>query len=210
VRLKTSTHCCMSEIALHSEKLGLSMILSIVQLDSLSLHVGQLVLVRLVPMDISDHPRVFKVNESVVDKEATSRGRVEEVEVSVLDPSMVEVGRGKGPSMEGGRILVFSLAAYSYEVSVFPNAPVRNVLSCFCLSLFIEEDNGIKVRLSTIIPYPPFARVIRVLKVTSERRSKANGLRGGCGPSDRGLVLCEASRLVTVNAVLTHIWLSEV
>jgi len=71
VGLKMSTYYYMGEIMLHSEELGLGTIFSVVQLNSSSLYIGQLVLVCLVPMHVSDNPQVFKVNESVVDKELT-------------------------------------------------------------------------------------------------------------------------------------------
>ena len=210
MRLETSAYCHMGEIVLHSEELSLGVVFSVVQLDPLLLQVGQLVLVRSVPMYVSNNPWVFEVNKSIVNEEPTSGRRVEDVKVSVFDPGMVEVGRGEGPSMEGSRVLAFSLATYPYEVSVFPNAPVRNVLGRFCLSFFIEEDYRVEMGLGPVIPYPPFTRVVRVLEVTSKRGSKTNRLRWGCRPSNHGLILCEVSRLVTINAILTHIWFSEV
>jgi len=73
VGLKASAYCCMSKIALHGKEFGLGTIFYIVQLDSLSLHVGQLVLVRLVPVHISDDPWVFEVDEGVVNEELTGR-----------------------------------------------------------------------------------------------------------------------------------------
>ena len=135
---------------------------------------------------------------------------MENVKVSVLNPSAVEVGRGEGPSMKRSGILAFSLATYSHKVGVFPNASVRDVLGCFCLAFLIEEDDGIKVGLSTIILYPPFTQVVRVLEVTGKGGGKANGLGRGCGPGNSGLILCEMNRFVTVNAILTHIWFGEI
>ena len=40
-------------------------------------------------------------------------GRVEAVEVSVLDPTMIEIGGGIGLGIEWGGILSFSLASYA-------------------------------------------------------------------------------------------------
>ena len=210
MRLETSAYSCMGEIALHSEEFSLGAIFGIVQLDPSSLHVGQLVLVCSVPVYVSDDPWVFEVNEGVVNEELTGRQRMEDVKVSVLNPSMVEVGRRESPSMEGGGILTFSFVMYSYKVGVFPNAPIGNVLSCFCLSLFIEKDNGIKVGLSTIIPYPPFTRVVRVLEVTGKGGGKANRLGRGCGPGNSGLILRKMNGFITVNTVLAHIWFGEI
>jgi len=53
-------------------------------------------------MNISDDPRIFEVNEGVVNKESTSGQGVEDVEVSIFDPDTVEIGRGEGLSVKGG------------------------------------------------------------------------------------------------------------
>jgi len=200
----------MGEVMLHGKELGLSAILGIVQLNSLSLHVSQLILVRLVPVYISNDCWIFEVDEGIVDEEPAGRRGMENIEVSVLNPTMVEIGRREGPSMKGGGVLAFPFAAYSHKVSVFPNAPVRDVLSSLCLSLLIKEDDGVKVRLSTIIPYPPFAWVVRILEITGKGGGKVNGLRRGRGSGDSGLILCEADGFVTIDTVLAHIWFGEI
>ena len=150
------------------------MVLSIVQLYPSSLNVSQFVLICSVPVHICNDPWVFEVDESVVNKEVTSGGWVEDVKVSVLDPSTVEVGRRESPGMERSRVLLIPLVPHSYKVSIFANASVTNVLGGLSLSFLIEKDNGVEVGLSFIIPYPPFARVIRILKVASKGRSKMN------------------------------------
>ena len=122
----------------------------------------------------------------------------------------MEVRRGKGSSVKGSRILVFPFVAYPYKVSVFPNAPIGNVLSCFCLSFFVKEDDGVEMGLSSVVPYPSLTRVVRILEVASKGGGNADRFGRGCGTGDHGLVLCEASRFIAVNAVLTHIWFGEV
>ena len=102
---------------------------------------------------------------------------MEDVEVSIFDPSAIEIGRGEGPSMKGGRIFTSPFAANAHQMSVFVNAPVANILGSLCLSFFIEEDDGVEVRLSSVILYPPFTRVIGILKVASKWGSKADRLR---------------------------------
>jgi len=91
--------CGMGEVPLHCQKLGLSVIFGIVQLHSSPLHVSQLVLVCSVPVYVRNDPWVFKVDEGIVDKEAASGRGMKNVEVSVFDPSAVEVGRGEGLGM---------------------------------------------------------------------------------------------------------------
>jgi len=72
VRKEASTDCCVSEVLLHREELGLGAIFSIGKLHFASLHVFQLNLVCPIPVYVSDYPRVFEVNQGVVDKETTS------------------------------------------------------------------------------------------------------------------------------------------
>ena len=112
--------------------------------------------------------------------------------------------------MEGGRVLAIALASHSYKMSVFSNAPVTNVLSCLRLSFLVEKYDGIKVGLGPIISYPPFARVIWVLEVTSKGGSEADGLRRGRGSSDGRLILCEVNWFITVDTIFAHVRLSEV
>jgi len=135
---------------------------------------------------------------------------VEDVEVSIFDPSTVEIGRGEGPSVEGGRVLVGTLATNTDQMSVFVDTPVTDVLSSLCLSFLVEEDDGVEVRLSSIILHPPFTRVVGILKVASKWGGKVNRLRGGSGSGDGRLVLSEADRLITVDAVVIHVRLGEV
>ena len=105
---------------------------------------------------------------------------MEDVEVSIFDPRSIEVWGGEGSGMKRGGVLVVALASHSYKMSIFSNAPITNILSCFCLSLLVEEDNGVEMGLSSIIPYPPIARMIQILEITSEGGSDANGLGGRC------------------------------
>ena len=135
---------------------------------------------------------------------------MKDVEVSVFDPRAVEVWRGEGSGVERGGVLTITLSLHSYKMGVLPDAPIADVLSCLCLPFLIKEDDGIEMRLGSIIPYPPFTRVVWVLEVTSEGGGKVNGLRGGCGPSDCRLVLREANWLVAVNTVFAHVRLSKV
>ena len=200
----------MSKVLLHCEELVLGAVFSVGELHSSLLHVFQLNLVCPIPVYISNYPRVFEVNQGVVDKEVTSGRGVEDIEVSVLDPSSVEIGRGEGSSMKGGGIFPIALAMNADKISILVDTSVADILGGFCLSFLVKEDDGVEVRLSTVIPYPPFARVIGVLKVASKWGGKANRLRRGSGSGDGGLVLSEADGFVTVDTVVIHVRLSEV
>jgi len=55
--------------------------------------------------------------------------RVEDVEISVLNPTAIEVGRGVGFRIKQGGILGFTLASCSNQVSFFLGGAKTNVLS---------------------------------------------------------------------------------
>ena len=158
----------MSEVSLHHKELGLGAVFGIGKLHSMLLHVFQLDLVCPIPVYIGDYPRVFEVNQGVVNKEATSGRGVEDVEIGILDSSSIEIGRGEGLSMKGGGVFPIALTMNTDKMGIFVDASVTDILGGLCLSLLVKKDNRIEVRLSSIIPYPSFTRVVRVLKVASK------------------------------------------
>ena len=94
-------------------------------------------------MYVSDDPRVLEVDQGIVNKEATSRQGVEDVEVSILDPKTVEIRRGEGSSMEGGGVFVVTFASYAYKVSVFVNTPIADVVGSLGESFFVKKNDGV-------------------------------------------------------------------
>ena len=135
---------------------------------------------------------------------------MEDVEVSILDPKAVEIRGGECSSVKRDGILVITFASYSYKVSVFSNTPIRNVPSSLRLSFLIEEDNGVEMGLSPVISYPPFSRVLWILKIASEGGGKPDRFRRGGRPSNGGVVLGEADGFVGVDTIFTHVWINEV
>jgi len=73
MREKTGTDCSISEVSLHCKKLSFSAIFGVGEFHSSSLHILQLDLVCPIPMHVSDYPRIFEVNQGIVNKEMTSR-----------------------------------------------------------------------------------------------------------------------------------------
>ena len=61
-------------------------------------------------MYVGQDPRIFESNKRSVDKKAGSVSRMEDVEVGVLDPMTVEVGRGVCLGIEWSGVLSFVLA----------------------------------------------------------------------------------------------------
>ena len=135
---------------------------------------------------------------------------MKDLKIGVFDPRAVEIWGGECPSMEGSGILTISFASHSYQVSIFSDAMVRNEPSCLGVSFLVKEDDRVKVRLCTIVLYPPFARVIGILKVAGEGRCKVNGFRWGSGPGNSRLVLSEPYWFIAVDTVIAHVWFREV
>ena len=161
-------------------------------------------------MYVSDDPRVFEVDQGVVNKKAASRRGVEDVEVSVFDPKAVEIGGGERSSMERGGVLAVTFASYAYKVSVFVNTPITDIPGGLSESFFVKKDDGVKMRLSPVILYPSLTRVVGVLEVTSQGGCKPNRLRRGGGSGDSGIVLGKADRFVSVDTIFAHIWVNEI
>ena len=132
------------------------------------------------------------------------------MEVGVFDPRAVEIWGGECSGMEGSGILTISFVSYSHKVSVFSDAAVGDKSSRLSMSLLINEDDGVKVGLCAIILYPPFARVIGILKVAGEGGCEANGFRWGSGPGNSRFILSELYWFVAINAVVTHVRFREV
>ena len=74
------------------------------------LDTGEGVVVCPKPVYVSQDPRISKINKCGVNKEAGGVSRVEDVKVSVLDPTAVEVGGGVSFGVERGGILSLTLA----------------------------------------------------------------------------------------------------
>ena len=135
---------------------------------------------------------------------------MEDVEIGIFDSSVIEVRGREGSSVKGSGVLLITFMMNTNKISAFVDTPVADVLGSFCLSFLVKEDNGIEMRLSTVILYPPFARVIRVLKVASEWWSKMDRLGRRSGSSDGRLVLSEVNRFITVDTVVIHVRFGEV
>ena len=110
VLLQTSANGARGKPSLYCKQLSLCTILLFVQLQALPLDTNKGVMVRPESVYVGQDPRISKVDECSVDKEAGSVSRMEDVEVSVLDPTTVEIGGGICLSIEWSGVLGFTLA----------------------------------------------------------------------------------------------------
>ena len=62
------------------------------------------------PVYVGQDPRIPKIDKSSVDEKAGGVSGVEDVKVSVFDPTAIEIGRGISLSIKWGGILHFTLA----------------------------------------------------------------------------------------------------
>jgi len=135
---------------------------------------------------------------------------MKDVEISVFDPSTVEVRGREGSSMKEGRVLAVTLLSDTDKVSIFVNAPIANILGSLCLPFLVKENNGVEVGLSAVVLYPPFTRVVGVLEVAGEWRGNADRFRRGSGLGNSRLVLGKADGLVAIDTIVSHVWFGEV
>ena len=70
---QTSANGGVSKVPLYCQKFTFDTVLGVVQLYPSPLHVVQLDLVRPVAVYVSDNPRVFEVDQSIIDEKAASQ-----------------------------------------------------------------------------------------------------------------------------------------
>jgi len=201
VRSELSANSSMSEMSLHHTELALSTTLAPIKFNSLVLYRLKFTLMHLIPIDISDNTRVFEVYDGIVNEELGGRGGMENVEVIILDPRVVEIWSGMCLHMKGDGVFGVSLLANPYNVSVNPNLPKGDVLCYLILTILIEEDKRVLLHITAVVLTPPSSWVIWVVKLFNELRDIGDGTRcrrEGYG----GVVLSKSDWLVALNVII--------
>ena len=103
---------------------------------------------------VSQDSRISKINERSVNKKPGGMSRIEDVEVSVLDPTTVEIGRGVCLGVKWSGILGFTFALSPDQVCLFVDCPEANIFCYFRLVLLIEEDEGIMASVTSVEESP--------------------------------------------------------
>jgi len=159
---------CISEVAFHHAELALSILLSSIELDLLVLYCLEFTLMCPIPVYISDNTRVLEIYDGVVDEESRRGGRMEDVEVIILDPRTIEVGGRVCACVKGNGVFGVSLLMNSYDVSIDSNLSEGDVLRYFILPVLIKEDKGVLLHITVVILTPSNSWMVRVVKLFSE------------------------------------------
>ena len=100
---------------------------------------------------------------------------MENVEISVFDPTAIKVGGGVGFRVKWGGILSFTLASCSNQMSFFLCGAKTNILGNLRLVLLVEENKGVVAGVASVKESPSFARMGGVLKLHTQRWLSRNG-----------------------------------
>ena len=119
--------------------------------------------VRAQPIDVSDHTRVFKGDDCIVNKEAGSVRGVEDMVVCVLRTSASEVRRGEGAGMKWHRVNWGTLFSYTFNTCLIFNNFEGDVGGCLCLPLLVDKDEGILASVGGVELLPTLTQMLGVL-----------------------------------------------
>jgi len=204
MRDEPSSDGSVGEMVFHHAKFALGTFFPSIKLDLLAFYCLEFTVMRLVPVYVSDNTGVFKVYNGVVNKKLGGGRRVEDVEVVILDPRTVEVGRRVCVCMKGDGVLGISPLANPYKVSVNSDLPKGNVSCYLVLSILIEEDKRVLLRITAVVLTPSSSWMVRVVKLFSKLGNVGNGARGR-GKGDSGVIHGEPDWFVVLNIFIRHV-----
>ena len=204
VRGKSDVNGSMGEVALYHVELALGTFFPSVKLDSLALYRLKFALVCPIPINVSDNTRIFEVYDGVVDKKLGGGRGVKDVEVVILDPRVIEIGRRVCACMKGDGVFGISPLTNSYNVSVNSNLSEGDVLHYFVLPVLIEKDKGVLLCITTVVLTPSRSWMVRVIKLFGELGNVGDGARSR-GKGDSGIVHGEPDWFIVLNIFLQHV-----
>jgi len=174
---KSSVNGGVSEMAFHCVEFALGIAFPFIEFNSLALYRLEFALMCSIPIDVSDNSRILEIYNGVVDEKAGGGGWMENVEVIVLDPQVIEIGSRVCLGMEGDGVLSIATLASSYKVSVDPYLSKGNIACHLILTILIEEDEGVLSRITMIVLTPPVSWMIRVTELFSKLGNVGDGAR---------------------------------
>jgi len=206
---ESSVDCGISEVAFHHAELALSTFFPSVELDSLALYHLEFTLMCSISVYVSNNTRVFEIYNGIVDEESRHRRGMEDVEVVVLDPKTVKIGRGMCTCMKGNGVLGIPLLVDPYNVSVNSNLPKSDISCYFVLPILIEKDEGVLPCITTVVLTPPNSWMVRVIKLFGELGNVGDGARSG-GERNGGVIRSKSDWFVALNIIVCHVTLNLV
>ena len=149
-------------MTLDVEQLTLNVMLVILYLCATPLEPFELVNIGAVPVDVSNHPRVAKGNDYIINKFKHSVGRVENGVVRVLGTRASKVRRGERTSMQREGVHCGTLLASAQEACLISFCLEQNVSHSFGLTELIDKDKGVLTRIGGIVLLPSISWVIGI------------------------------------------------
>jgi len=165
---KSGANGSVSKVAFHYIEFALGVALPFVELDLLALYRLKLALTCLIPINISNNPRILEIYDGVVDEKAGGGGWMEDIEVIIFDPRMIEIGSGMCSRMKGNGILRIAMLASPYKVSVNANLSEGNITCHLVLTMLIEEDKGVLPCITAVVLTPSVSWMIWIIELLSE------------------------------------------
>ena len=148
---KPSVNSSVSEVSFHHTEFALGIVFPSIKLNLLALYHLEFVLMRSIPINISNNARILEINDGIVDEKSGGGRRVENIEVIIFDPRVIEIGSRMSMCMEGNGVLRVVVLASPYKVSVNANLPESDVACHLILPVLIEEDKQVLLRITTVI-----------------------------------------------------------
>jgi len=193
--------CSVSKVSFHYTELALSAVLPFVEFNLLALYCLKFVLMRSIPVDISDNTGILEINDGVVNEESGSGGRVENIEVVIFDPRAIEIGSGVCTCMEGNRKLGVPPFASSYNVSVNPNLSKGDIACHLVLPVLVEKDKRVLSRITAITLAPSDSWVVWVIELLGELGNVGDRTRRG-GEGNGRVIPSEHNWFVILHVVI--------
>jgi len=201
VRDKLSANGGIGKVSFHHTEFALSVVFTPIKFNSLVLYHLKFTLMRPVSVDISNNTGVLEIYNGIVDEKSRSGRGVEDIEVIIFDPRVVEIGGGVCSYIKGNGVFRVSLFANSYNVGIDPHLSEGNVSCYFVLTVLIEEDKGVLPCITAVVLAPSISWVIQVVKLLSKLGNVGDGTRCG-GKGNGGVIFSKPNWFVTLNIVV--------
>jgi len=162
-----------------------------------------------ISINVSDNTRVFKIYDGIVNEKSGGGRRVKDVEVVILDPKMIEIGRGVCSYVKGNGVFGVPLLADSDNVSIDPDLSKGDITRDFILAVLVEEDKRVLLCITAVVLAPSVSWMIRVVKLLSKLGNVGDG--AWCGRKGNGGIIRSKSHwLFALNVVIRHISFNSV
>ena len=201
MRDKLGANCSIGKVSFHHAEFALGAVFPLIKLNLLALYCLEFALMCSISIDVSNNTRILEIDDGIVDEELGSGGRVENIEVIIFDPRMIEIGGGMCTCIEGNGKLRVAVLASPYKVSIDSNLSEGDVACHLVLPVLVKEDKQILPRITAVVLTPSSSWMVRVIKLMSELRDIGNGARCG-GEGDGRVVLSKPNWFVILHIVV--------